>query len=220
MKKHLPLGIITATLLSSATVVGFPFLKSWHEPSDQVRAGGGDIYGTGSAQDWGILCSHCHIDGAGKVDAKLDFAPAFKTVNGQKAYVPGTKYKVTVNMLNEHLGLNQGADNLNGAVVAIENQAGKTAGVYISDNNVRSDKCPSASPAKDPPGSTYVYGDCHGVLFVPHPNITTWTFDWIAPAKSSGDLTLFYGVVDGDANGLSSLDDDVKEGKLKLVEGN
>jgi hypothetical protein len=57
------------------------------------------------------------------------------------------------------------------------------------------------------------------VFFIPRPNTTTWTYSWTAPAAGSGPLTVYYGVVDGDANGKSSLGDDVKMGTIKLVEG-
>jgi hypothetical protein len=71
----------------------------------------------------------------------------------------------------------------------------------------------------DPPGTTYVYGDCHGVLFVPKVNTVSWTFSWTAPPPGAGELTIYYGVVDGDAHGKSSLGDDVKMGTIKLAEG-
>jgi hypothetical protein len=93
-------------------------------------------------------------------------------------------------------------------------------GVFGTDNAVSSANCPAAFPSPDPAGSTYVYGDCHGVLFVPHPNATTWTFSWTAPAAGAGPLTIYYGVVDGDANGKSSRDDDTKMGTIKLSQGN
>ena len=101
-------------------------------------------------------------------------------------------------------------------------QGGKVRGVFESDTNpvVSSANCPKTYPKPDPStGTTYVYGDCHGVIFIPRADIVAWTFSWTAPAAGSGPLTVFYGVVDGDHHGKSSLDDDVKMGTVKLTEG-
>jgi hypothetical protein len=144
-------------------------------------------------------------------------------VNGSSAYKPGQKYSITVTMTGEHKGLNQMMNNLNGMAITIEDASGKPKGIFESDTSpvVKSDACPAAYPAAPGPatGTTYLYGDCHGVIFIPRTNTTTWTYSWTAPAAGTGPLTVFYGVVDGDANGKSSLDDDVKMGTVKLVEG-
>ncbi len=123
-------------------------------------------------------------------------------------------------MTGEHRGLNQGNNNLNGIAATFENQAGKVAGVLTSDAGASSSNCVANYPAQNPAGkTTYIYGDCHGIIYVPVPNATAWNFSWTAPAAGAGQVTMFYGVVDGDANGKSSLDDDVKMGTVKLLEG-
>jgi hypothetical protein len=77
MNKLLPLLLSLGALSVSAASLAFPFLESWHDPADGngmgangngQRAGGGGIYGTGSRQDWGILCSDCHVREAPALD--------------------------------------------------------------------------------------------------------------------------------------------------------
>jgi hypothetical protein len=213
----------------SAAAHAFPFLPSWHQPSDSnPRAGAGGIYSNGSSRDWGLTCANCHINNKnqqGSIDASIVPNPAWEMVNGVAAYKPGQVYTITFNLLNEHnlAPMAHPMDNLNGFTLTVEDSGGKTAGVFTSDTNppVSSAACPAMAPAMLPKtGTTYVYGDCHGILYLPTPNITSWTFTWTAPKAGSGTLTVFYGVVDGDHDGASSLDDDVKVGTLKLTEGN
>jgi len=212
----------------------FPFLKTWHDASNAnnyqnyTRAGGGGIYGTGSAQDWGIKCSHCHIESEGLIDVSFDVFPSWTDVGGLEGYIPGERYTITVNLLGEHLGFDNmymgmpvPNENKNGMVAVIEDASGRRAGVYHTDSGVSSDNCPAGPPDKNEPTlmSTYVYGDCHGVLFTETNLQTSWTFDWVAPAAGTGDVTIYWGVVDGDWAAFSSLDDDVKEGTIRLAEG-
>lgn len=228
MKKKAVVTIIAACIVVPAAVASaFPFGKSWHDRADGTqanggRAGAGGLYGMGSATDRGITCAHCHIKGAGTIGATITPTPAWGNVNGSMSYKPGQKYSITVALTGEHLGLNQGNNNLNGMAITAEDQAGKVKGIFESDTSpaVSSAACPPSYPAQNPAaGSTYLYGDCHGVFYIPRPNTTTWTYSWTAPAAGSGALTVFYGVVDGDADGKSSLGDDVKMGTVKLVEG-
>jgi len=219
--------VIAGFVLPAAAAFAFPFGKSWHDKSDgspktNGRAGAGGIYGMGSQKDYGITCAHCHIKGQGLISATITPTPAWTKVNGLDAYKPGQKYSITIALVGEHRGLNQGNNNLNGMAATIEDQGGNVKGIFASDTvpPVASDACPSAFPAANPTvGTTYLYGDCHGVIYIPKPNATSWTFSWTAPAAGSGQLTMFYGVVDGDAGGKSSLDDDTKIGTLKLAEG-
>jgi len=217
-------------LTLSLGVGAFPFLKTWHDASDAnnyqdyTRAGGGGIYGTGSTQDWGIKCSHCHIEGEGLIDVSFDVFPSWTDVGGLEGYVPGERYTITVNLLGEHRGLTNPDppnENKNGMVAVIEDASGQTAGIYHTDSGVSSDNCPPDPPPKTEPTlmTTYVYRDCHGVLFTEHNETTSWTFDWEAPAAGTGDVTIYWGVVDGDWDAKSSLDDDVKEGTIRLAEG-
>lgn len=228
MKRNVIASMISASLVLSATVaIAFPFGKSWHDPangspSNGGRAGAGGIYGMGSARDHFITCANCHINGKGTIGAKITPTPAWQKVNNQDAYKPGQSYTIKIDLTGEHAGLNQMNDNLNGFAATFEDQGGSVKGTFTSDTSpaVSSANCPANYPAQNPAsGTTYVYGDCHGVIFIPRPNVTSWTFNWTAPAAGAGQLTLYYGVVDGDHNGKSSLDDDVKMGTVKLVEG-
>lgn len=227
MRKRALISMITAAIvLSGTTALAFPFLKSWHDRADGSqsnggRAGAGGIYGMGGATDYSITCAHCHIGGQGTIGVTITPTPAFTKVNGQDTYKPGQMYSVNVVLTGEHRGLGQGNNNLNGMAATFENQSGKVAGVLTSDAGASSANCPATFPAQNPAGkTTYTYGDCHGIVYVPVPNATSWTFSWTAPAKGAGQVTMFYGVVDGDSDGKSSLDDDVKMGTMKLGEGN
>jgi hypothetical protein len=219
-----------AAVTVSARVGAFPFLKSWHDPSDgnsqpnNVRAGGGGIYASGAAQDWGLKCSHCHIDNAdqqGMISAMIDVSPPFDVVSGEQAYVPGARYTFTVDLVGEHLGTPGMNDNHNSLAVVAEDASGTRAGEYYTDSGVDSVVCPQVAPDKNDSTlrSTYVYGDCHGILATEQNDVATWTFDWEAPAAGTGDVTVFYGIVDGNTHADSSLDDDVTEGNIRLVEG-
>ena len=199
------------------------------------RAGAGGIYGTGGARDYGIKCSDCHVQtnnpNAGLIDATVTPVPPWQNVGGENGYLPGQQYVITVNLLNEHLGSDVGAPgNNNGFALAIEDASGNPAGVYVTDSGERSDACSATDPqVNSNTFTTVVWGDCHAVLFTglyqpggastPNVGRLSWTFDWIAPAAGAGDLTVFYGVVDGDTAAESSLDDDVKEGTIPLREG-
>jgi len=217
-----------AVAMVAATANAFPFIPSWNEAADAnappLRGGGGGIYGTGSQHDWGIKCSHCHIDSMGMIDLQIDVFPAWGNVGGDPAYVPGERYTFTMNLIGEHRGMMTGnpPDNRNGVNVTIEDANGDRAGHYFTDSGVDSVNCQPAYPDPDPPRmTTYTYYDCHAVVACGTPQniLTSWTFDWEAPAAGTGDVTIYWGAVDGDTNDLSSLDDDVKEGVIQLREG-
>jgi hypothetical protein len=226
-RRAMSLVVAACIVLPGAAALAFPFGYSWHDRADGSqsnggRAGAGGIYGMGSATDYFITCANCHVNGKGQIGVTITPTPAWAKVNNLDAYKPGQKYTITVAMTGEHLGLNQNMDNLNGFALTVEDQGGKVKGVFTSDTNppVSSAACPKTYPKPDPAtGTTYTYGDCHGVIFIPRVNTTQWTFSWTAPAAGSGQLTLYYGVVDGDHQGKSSLDDDVKMGTIKLGEG-
>ncbi len=221
MRKNAVVGaIIVGVVLIAGSVTAFPKMKWWHSASDtNSDAGAGGIYATGSTQDWGIKCSHCHIDSEGLIDADFSYSPALMDIGGEPAYVPGQRYTITIDMIGEHLG--ETDDNTNGVNVVIEDASGNTAGDYISDSGVDSMNCPTSAP-DDKDGSvntTYVYGDCHGVIFAGLRPLTRWTFDWVAPSAGTGEVTVFYGMVDGNTEDVTSLEDDVKEGTIKILEG-
>ena len=227
MRRLIQISIpIIAILGTISAVTAFPFNRSWHMPATGVagtnRAGAEGLYGTGGQQDKGIKCSHCHIDAAGEIDVSLTVTPPFGQMQGEDAYVPGASYTITVNLLGEHLSVGQ-MNNKNLMALAIEDASGQRAGRFISDAGQDSNACPVNDPyagVQSPPGATtFMYGDCHGVLALDHPQRTSWTFDWTAPAAGAGDLTVFVGAVDGDTSGNSSLDDDVIERAIPLREG-
>src|SRR5436190_18711204 len=101
--KKLPIIICLAGLATSATVIAFPFNKSWHEAAWGVagtnRAGAGGYYGTGGKQDKGIKCSHCHIKAAGTtstIGATVTATPPFVVAGNDTKYVPGQAYVITI----------------------------------------------------------------------------------------------------------------------------
>ncbi len=215
--------------IAGATLAAMPFNRSWHESATGVagtnRAGAGGYYGTGGRLDKGIKCSHCHVKGAGTIGMTMTATPAFPTANGDTKYVPGTRYTITIAMTGEHE--NPGpTNNKNGTAVTIENASGQRAGRFIADAGQDSNTCPQQNPYPGAPGAvspatktTFMYSDCHGILPLDRLGLTSWTFDWVAPAAGAGDLTMHVGMVDGDSDGKSSLDDDTLERAIKLVEG-
>jgi hypothetical protein len=213
---------------SSAVAFAFPFGNSWMQPSDGInnpgpdgvagRAGGGGIWGTGSKMDKGLKCSNCHIDPDGMIDATVEFTPPL--TNG--AYSPGQPYTIKVTLLNEvHVQDATHPNTLNGFGLTFENAGGTRAGVLRSDiAGVDSNSCPANYPATNPTnGTSYVYGNCNAIIYVPKNNTTVWNMGWTAPAAGSGEVSMYYSVVDGDHTDKSSLDDDVKEGVLTIPEG-
>ncbi len=224
-------GVVVAFTSISAGVHAFSNSGEWHETADGPYAAGGDIHGTGSNHDWGVTCAHCHINDKqqqGKIDFTISTSPAFAKKNGLDSYVPGTTYQVTTAMTGEHLGLALVNTNFNGFGLTIEDQSGKTQGVFLSDetppkSSVNCVAVPTMLPDAIVKGTTTVRGDCHTLVSLAKSNLTTWTFSWTAPAAGAGPLTIYYGVVDADysTNGStrSSLGDDVKVGTKKLVEG-
>jgi hypothetical protein len=225
-------GSIIGTCMSmSAGVNAFSAALEWHDPADGPLAGGGDVNATGSNRDWGITCAHCHINNAqqqGKIDFTVASSPAFAKKNGVDSYVPGTTYLMTTTLTGEHLGLDLPTKNINGFGLTIEDQSGQLQGVLSSDESppMSSASCvavPTLLPDQAVKGSTSIRGDCHAIVSLGKPNVTTWTFTWKAPGAGAGPLTIFYGAVDADyttsGSTRSSLDDDVKMGTKKLVEG-
>jgi len=225
-----------ALLCAAPSAFAFPFLNSWHTPAAtpsgaamQQRAGAGGIYGTGSSRDFGITCAHCHIKAPGKIDVSIVPTPAWTMKNGSPAYVPGQRYDLSVTMIpgagGELVGTGTN-NNLNGFAATIEDAAGNPVGMFTTDTTpaITSASCTATAPGTNPTmGTTYLYGTagaCYNIVYIPRPGPTVnWRFSWTAPAAGKGQVTLFYGVVDGDSDGNSSVNDDVKQGTLKLLEG-
>lgn len=215
-------------LFLAAGAMAFPFGYSWMQPADsnnpagsdnvQGRAGGGGIWGTGSKMDKGIKCSHCHVDPTNMIDVQVDFSPP---LSGGK-YVPNTDYAITLTLLNEqHVPTASIAHTLNGFALTFETAGGTRAGVLKSDIvGVDSNTCPQAFPNPNPTnGTSYVYGNCNAIIYVPKNDSTVWNMGWRSPAAGTGSINMFYSVVDGDHPDKSSLDDDTKEGLLVIPEG-
>lgn len=211
---------------SVPVALAFPFDTSWHMASSgrstgamANRAGAGDIYYTGGAQDYHLGCASCHTGGGGAIDLTLTPTPAFGTMGGEDTYHPGQTYSFAVQMVGEHLHGSAPNDNLNQFALTIEDLAGHRAGAFASDSGQTQASCPAAPPTTWPGGTTLLYGDCHAIVSHAAPNVTSWTFGWTAPAAGAGDLTIYVGAVDGDHDGSSSLGDDVVQRSFTLLEG-
>src|SRR5262245_32286308 len=168
-------------LLLMPIALAFPYTYSWHAPATSNipngKPGSGGNYATGSASDKGITCAHCHIKGEGKIGITITTTPPWDKVGGKDAYKPGTTYQFVVSMTGEHRGLGDQHQE-NSMNLTIENVNGKPVGVFMSDSGASSDNCPATFPATAPVGTTYVWGDCHGILSIEQPSNTTWRFDW------------------------------------------
>src|SRR5581483_4950527 len=128
------------------------------------------------------------------IGAQVTFNP--QLVAGM--YKPGQTYAITVTMTGEHLGMSCDPmmENNNFVGLTIEDGSGAMAGA-MQANFGSTGSCPSTYTF-DPKTfkGTFMYGDCKGVLS--HgPGMSAWTFNWTAPQKGSGQVTLYYGVVDG-----------------------
>jgi hypothetical protein len=211
-----------ASLFVARTASAWDAPELWYDPAQGAKAtpydvspGGGGILGTGGQTDFGITCASCHTSGAQNYGSiSVDFAPAF---NGQ--YVPGTTYTITATLKGEHLGVSgcdPNMDNRNQIVVTFEDDMGKVAGVMAGDYG-SSASCPSTPPPQGFTGSTLLWKDCHAIIANTQKNVTSWTFKWTAPAQGAGNVTMYYGAVDGDCS-MSSMGDDVKAGTMKLTE--
>jgi hypothetical protein len=207
-------------------VWAFPAAHYWHDSATGRagvnRAGAQARYGTGGRTDKGIKCSHCHIKGEGKIGITTTASPPFINAGGQDKYAPGTRYTITITMTGEHLNAGATINNNNGMAATIENASGQRGGRFIADAGQDTNACPAANPYPTtvPAGkTTFMYGDCHGVLPVANRGLTQWKFDWVAPAAGAGDLTMFVGMVDGNSGEESSLKDDTAERTFPLREG-
>lgn len=221
-------GLVLAALASiggSAPAQAFPAVQYWHMPASGPagvnRAGAEGIYGTGGRSDYGIQCAHCHIGAAGMIDVQVTAMPPFATQGNDQTYSPGQLYDIQVTLLNEHLWINMPMGNNNGFAATFEDPGGVIMGALFDDAGNTSTNCPAAAPVPPPVSTTYVWGDCHGVVYNHADmvfNVTAWSFQWQAPAVGAGEVTMWYGVVDGDGK-ETGLDDDVKQGNMRLLEG-
>jgi hypothetical protein len=232
MTKNHRYGVISGAVLVAAMAISFGAagmsqLVFWHMPADGTgpnRAGAAAIYGTGGKSDWGITCAHCHSGAKGLIGATFVASPSWQKVNNVDAYKPGQKYDITVTLTNEQkVPSARWPHTQNGFAATFEDANGKPKGTLQSDVLGNSSaSCPPTAPMPIPAaGTTYVYGDCHGILFLQRDDNKVWKFSWTAPPMGAGDITVYYGVVDGDSPGKGgSKDDDVLVRNFKLVPGN
>jgi hypothetical protein len=216
-----------AAMFAPKPATAFPAMHYWHlaasgeTNNNQNRAGADGLYGSGGPHDFGIQCVDCHIDAPGNVDLAFDFAPTLGTSGNDATYSPGQTYVVTVTMTGESL-TNPNNPNMdtNLFVATFEDDGGNVMGSLTSDTpNNSSMNCPPTWPSGVPNGTTFVYGDCHGILAVQGTKLTQWTFSWQAPGAGAGNVTMWYGGVDGDTSGDSSQHDDTVQGSLFMIEG-
>lgn len=230
-----------AIVLSISAYAGvthaFPEHREWLVPASGGsgpmgrRPGGEGVFYTGGLTDATLRCSSCHIDDKkiqGKVSVELATTPMWRSQNGQRAYVPGQTYEVTVSLVGEHRG--DGTDN-NGMAVSIEDRFGATAGVYEADVGGRSDSQDCAlSGAPNPltteptkAQTTAILGDCRAVVSIARGKDekprTSWHFKWTAPPIGTGDVVIYLAAVDGNAQSATSLGDDIAEGAVLIREG-
>ncbi len=224
MKILFVFGLLLATLTASVGAFAWDGDVLWYAPAHGKKAtpynvmpGGGGILGTGGATDYTITCAHCHIKGADNYGSiSVAFNPAFGST-----YTPGKKYDVTISLRGEHLGLSGCGQYTNGNVnefaATFEDQSGKIAGALQATYGSTA-SCPTTPPPTGFTGSTFMYGDCHAVIASAVKDRTSWTFSWTAPPAGAGQVTLYYGAVDGDCM-MDSLKDDVKVGSFVMGEG-
>jgi hypothetical protein len=235
--------VLTAFLLltiasASTAAFAFPFGYAWMMPSDSNnpkgthnalgRAGGGGLWSTGSRHDKGLDCQSCHIKATADrnkvIGVTLSAQPDWTDPSDptKTIYQPGQTYTVTLSLTNEQkLPGNGVPDTLNGFAATFESEATQQrAGVLRSDiAGVDSNACPQTFPQPVPPsGTSYVYGNCNAIVFIPRVNTVSWTFGWTAPAQGSGPVRLYYSVVDGDHPDKSSLDDIVNTNSILIAE--
>lgn len=207
------LALLCAPHLANA----FNDLHQFHGDAAGLEAGASQIWGTGSAADWGITCAHCHIDAPGMIDLDITASPSLAA----GSYTPGQIYDVSVSLVGDSLG---GAQGLNTFALAIMDEGGQRAGDTLG---TAAGSYGSANCKADPPGgapgtvpATVVFGNCNAVVSTPVKGATSWSFQWTAPQAGTGTVTFHYGAVDGNGTtNISSLDDDVVVGTLALDEG-
>lgn len=231
MKTLFTRGAVAVAVLAAGVTAAWTPEYAWNDPaantpSASAKPGGGGIYGTGSAHDGRVKCTDCHQRNSANPNPNtplglgLVFSPALGAGN---KYAPGTRYTITATMMNEHFFEPDGGSLQNGFAATFEDAQGNLAGVLESDSGQIQTNCPATLPTLPPAGTTLLYGDCHGILpRAAARSFSAWTFFWTAPAASTGNVTLYWGMTDGNGNDRSisqdgGPDDDTKTGTMVLI---
>jgi hypothetical protein len=231
--------LAAAGLGSAGALKAFPGTDNWMEDASQDYHCGNSYnmqpnFGTGGVKDWGITCAMCHINNAnqqGNMQVKITPSPAWAGSAATPKYLPGQQYQITFQIItpNGELGANGGTKNRNGFAMTFEDVNGGKMGTLTSDVVAG---CPAQPPTVNTPNgpifadigapagtTSYTYGTCRAITSLNNAvPLTTWKFNWKAPAAGSGTVYGFYGAIDGDSL-QTCLGDDVKVGSLKLTEG-
>ena len=205
--------LVAAIVTTASPAFAWDGPSMWYERADGDEPGGGGILGTGGAHDYGVKCSHCHVERKmTNLAFALEFTPALPTAGNDKSYAPGQRYMVTGRMTNATLGSPCGdpyGKNVDNFAAAFEDTSGAPAGTLEDDRGSISTSCPQTTPMPTDAGTTAIAKDCAVLFAKGTENTTTYTFYWTAPA--SGDVKIFWGAVDGDCL-MMSMDDAVVEG--------
>jgi len=147
------------------------------------NSGGSQGAYTGSPGDGGNTCTNCHTGTATPQDGWI-------TTNiPVDGYIPGETYTITAT------GTHSEVDKFGFEVTAEDNLDAKTGTFVITNADENQLANNDQSVTHKAAGTT------------PNGDMRTWTFDWIAPAMGTGDVT-FYGAFNA-ANGTGSTSGDV-----------
>lgn len=223
--------LLAVVVLGAGATVAWTPEYAWHDvaantPNASAKPGGGGIYGTGALKDGRVKCGDCHRvnapnpNPATPLTAQFTFLPPLGASN---KYTAGTRYRITVAMQNEHFFMPDGGAGQNGFAASFEDAQGNIVGVLESDSGQIQTSCSPTLPTLPALGTTVLYGDCHGILpRAAVESFSTWVFFWTAPAASTGNINLFWGMTDGNQNDRSismdgGPDDDTKSGTIALI---
>jgi hypothetical protein len=212
-----------AVALVATAALAWNYDDLWQYKADAARPGGGGNFATGSKTDRSLQCVHCHIGSAGTVNLGLSFSPQLGTVNGKPSYAPNTRYTITAALQGEHLSVGV-AGQVNNFAATFEDATGKVVGIIESDSGQKQGgPCPANilnSAALDAGSTTITMGDCRAIVGRGRvkTNQTQWQFFWTAPPAGAGQVTIYWGVTDGDDK-ENSIGDDSKMGTMLLEQG-
>jgi len=141
-------------------------------------SGGAPAGRTGSPGDGGHTCNQCHsYSGSGyNPDFVLDGIPA-------AGFVPGQTYQLTLTVNNVNTAKK-------GFEACVEDETNHKQGTFASVDN-----------------TTQAINSHHYITHTTNGNtLSSWTFNWTAPASALGDLTLYFAVNMANGNGNTTGD--------------